>query len=898
LSDFSLRVVRADDLLVLTFDFFNLRLDASTPGVPRLVRVSPTQAARIVVHFQPQHVTEEAFDENLGPPATSERIGSFMAGVSRLAFRVPDGIAAIPLTMEGLLDWRALEPVPPNRPDPPREPALDETAIEMPCRVLLAPTDAGLWVHRTPLFAPGGRAELWHTSYTDALAALLDDVRDERAEIRVTAVWSPDLQSGGGDAAIDPFPMSLSPADRIRIVQQSANPTLFADVLRLSALGGWLRVRGTSWNHDLAMGRDQKVRTEERGVLYPFGHEVTLVKTSERRFATSNTGVRAAYLMQKAVLYVREPVQTYSDPAMPFKRMRISQTVIPIDVGPSSGPFVPTVGRVPFGFPVTALDQVDTVHQFSARMVYVPDGFTDLATIRSRYVGHETVDLSSRLVGFAPTQGSLADAERLDASQVPGPTELRTRAMSFGEAVNSSSARPFPIMTTASVAVPAAEQLFGAVAPPVTIKLNKDYVDGGFVGSHDGVFADIPDGLRLDMQADRAGGVAAPKLEMTALSATHGAFPDVKSLRAEGKAPEDILEQCFDGELLGVIRLREIIELSGGTGDLPQVKPIAGARRGVSFHWEPALKSSLPKPLKPSEGQKLILDGTLSRSSSLVIGSLQNVGLEFFGLLQVDFNHVTFRMQTGESPKFEVSLKDFKFTGELEFVNKLQKWVKDAFGDSGPSVNVTPQGVSAGFAMTIPTIPLGTIILQNLALSAALNLSFGDEPASVRFGLSSRKDPFVVTYTVFGGGGYFSFTVDTSGGVSLEAGLGFGGAADIDLFIAKGVVQAMVFIEFKLVGKRASLTGYVRIYGCVEVLSLVAVSVEFYMGLTYDLGTQEAIGEASLTVMVRVLAFSKSVRLHVKRRFSTNGTPGIAAGADDVLTFADWGEYCRSFAVA
>ena len=78
MSGFSLRVVRADDLLILEFEFFNLRLDTSTPGIPQLVRVSPNDEARIVVHFQPQHVSEETFDENFGPPATSDRMRSFI----------------------------------------------------------------------------------------------------------------------------------------------------------------------------------------------------------------------------------------------------------------------------------------------------------------------------------------------------------------------------------------------------------------------------------------------------------------------------------------------------------------------------------------------------------------------------------------------------------------------------------------------------------------------------------------------------------------------------------------------------------------------------------------------------------------------------------------------------
>jgi hypothetical protein len=882
---FSLRVVRADDLLVLTFEFINLRLDTSAAGIPRLVREfpeQPEQEARIVVHFPPQHVGEAAFAENIGPPSSSESIDSHMAGPSRLAFRVPPA-TVIPLTMESLLDWRLLELVPTRRPDPPRQPAADETAIEMPYRLFVLPAPGGRWSHRRLPFAPAGRAELWHTSHT-AVAA------DVQRDFGVTAVWSPDLQFGG-----PAFPMSLQPSDRIRYVQESANPVLFADVLRLSALGGWLQARGPSWNHDIAMGRDQKVRTEERGVLYPFGHEVTKVTTSERKFASSNTGVRAAYVMQKVVLYVREPLRTYNDRAMPFKEMRISQSVIPIDVPPlGNQPFVPKVGSREFEFPVTATDQVDHVHRFAARMVYVPENFADLGTVKEKYHGHETVDLSSQLVGFAPTAG-LPDAP----SEVPGPTVLRTMAMSFDRSDNSTVSRPLPIMTTASVGVPAAEQLFGAAAPAVTMVMNKAYVAGGFSGTADKVFADIKGGLPLGLPAERAGGVAAPKLEMTALSGTQGAFPDVKALVGGGMSQQEIVERFSGGKLLGVIDLATIVGFSAGADDLPQIKPITDGAGGVSFHWEPKIRDGLAGLLRKGQGGEpaLVLDGTLSGASSRIEGSLSNVAMTFLGLLIVDFKTLTFRMQTGQSTTFSAQLNDFKFAGELEFVNKLQESVLKAFGDTGPSVNVTPQGVSAGFKLAIPTIPLGPIILQNLALSAALNLYFSDTPAGVTFGLSSRTDPFIVTYTVFGGGGYFAFTVDTKGDVSLEAALEFGGSAAIDLVIAKGVVQAMVGIRFELVDKKARLTGYVRIYGCVEVLEVVAISVEFYMGLTYEVATQEAVGEASVTVMVRVLAFSKSVTLHAKRRFSTKDRrQEIGEPVEDVLSIDEWRDYCRAFA--
>jgi hypothetical protein len=59
-------------------------------------------------------------------------------------------------------------------------------------------------------------------------------------------------------------------------------------------------------------------------------------------------------------------------------------------------------------------------------------------------------------------------------------------------------------------------------------------------------------------------------------------------------------------------------------------------------------------------------------------------------------------------------------------------------------------------------------------------------------------------------------------------------------------------------------------------------------------GDPVAIGQAILIVMVRVLAFSKSVSLQVERQFTTQGS-GLALAADPI-PLADWREYCDAFA--
>jgi hypothetical protein len=932
MSDFSLRVVRSDDLLVLRFEFFNLVIDPNAASPRRLVRRTPGQEARIVVHFPPQHILEEAFAANVGPPTQATSIRSRIGGTTHLAFRVPSNIPSIPLTLAGLLDWSGLEPVligPPADAETskaPREPANDETAIELPARLVLSPMAGVKWNHRVDAFGPAGVFELWHTSHNPGTG--------EPPEFGLRAVWTPDLTPSA-----DPFTTSLNSDHRSQIVRLSSDlrlldaanfsglsttqlarladlrrqrsSQLLGNELRLSALGGSLRVRSRfsfkevpddlldrstlprsaysfslkDWSHHVVTGRDQYARTVIRGFLHPFGHAATVVTITERRMFAGASGLnRGGFLIQRQQLFVQEPVRSFASRAMPFATVRITDATVVADVANATRPYVPKIGQMPFAFSLSATDQIGQTHQFATALVFVPeDQAWDTGTIADLYAPHTTINLASQSVAYARPTVSLAG----DSSGTAlGPTTLRTVAMTFKAQIVAGM--PVLEMAEATVGVPAAEQLMGAAAAPVKIRLNKKYVSGG-MSAADNVFADIQGQLAANLPATSAGGLATPDLKMTALSQTQGAFPDVRSL-----TPEQIAG-LFQGDLLGVIKLKTILDLLDMKG-LPEIKPEAGQK--MSFFWKPKLTSTLPKPMEKEGAQApaLTLSGSIAAPGAggqvKIEGKLENVALSFMGVLRIGFRELRFTMESGRDPKFDPSITSVSFKGELKFVEKLQTFLKDAFGGSGPIIKVTPEGASAGVALALPMIPLGPLILSNLALSATLNLYFTGKATSVRFELSSAKDPFLITYTIFGGGGFFAFTADTNGVVTFEALLEFGGALAIDIGVARGSVQAMVGIGFEATAGKWTLWGQVRVYGLLEVLEIITISVEFYLKLKYR--DPVAIGQAILIVMVRVLAFSKSVSLQVERQFTTQGS-GLALAADPI-PLADWREYCDAFA--
>ena len=178
-----------------------------------------------------------------------------------------------------------------------------------------------------------------------------------------------------------------------------------------------------------------------------------------------------------------------------------------------------------------------------------------------------------------------------------------------------------------------------------------------------------------------------------------------------------------------------------------------------------------------------------------------------------------------------------------------------------------------------------------------LSVPFADKPAGVRFSISERHKPFLVTVTIFGGGGFFALAVSAAGLEQVEAAIEFGGSISLNLGVASGGVFVMAGIYFKLTKTSIELTGYLRCGGYLEVLGLISISVEFYLSFTWrkkDGQGSEVWGQATLTVCVKVAFFSASVRLSVERRFAgSDGDPTFA----QANTVADWAAYLQAFGI-
>ena len=356
----------------------------------------------------------------------------------------------------------------------------------------------------------------------------------------------------------------------------------------------------------------------------------------------------------------------------------------------------------------------------------------------------------------------------------------------------------------------------------------------------------------------------------------------------------------------------------------------------VEYKWKPDLKSNdisvIPGILsvKITDPQNALSINTsfkksLDHTSDPVLTTearFDSFKIVVANMLSINFNYLKF--SGGSSGKSNVNVDlgpgmPLEFIGALDFVNSLQSIIpKTGFSDDGPYVELTSSGIKAGFTISVPNIEVGICMITNVSLGAYVNLPFTGDPMTIGFNFCTRENPFMLTISCFGGGGFFQLITRLDGLQSVEAAFEFGAAISLNVGVASGGVSVMGGIYYKseikqktvkvsvpgktgLVDKiidqtEALLSAYLRINGNLSILGLIHVSLEFYLTLDakiVDGKVQKLEGSATLKVKVEVLFFSKTVSVTVRRTFAgSGGDPKFI----EMVDVDDWQLYCLAFA--
>ncbi|GAA2845823.1 hypothetical protein Acy02nite_47490 [Actinoplanes cyaneus] len=593
-------------------------------------------------------------------------------------------------------------------------------------------------------------------------------------------------------------------------------------------------------------------------------------------------------------------------------------------------------------FDAVATDVTGATVRFALPLMFVPfEALDEYRAIRAEFDRPEPevragrrIDLAGQALSVAP-HGDRAGSTVLtmstityDIEQPPWPGNPRPdHLMNAAGAPSTYLPRFLMRIDGLTASSPAIGDLLGG-ARPVELTLSARYLQAGFDGGLNPAqtFADFVTPLPLALPSQRGGGLAGVDTAVRALSRTLGPVA----------APEALQTGTVDLSAFAATRLLGTIKLTDLLPDPPLPFDVASAgaaptgaqlddphfvvnpprlttRRepiGVAvpdvvetrFLWKPPLRSQtiLPSLTLNLDEADLLLDATtrLVRNgpgSTVVFGRLRRVKLTFANALSAGIASLTFRAEAGRKVEFGAGGVDITFEGPLAFVNALRSILPADGFDDPPYVTADAQGVVAGYTLAVPNVGVGIFSIQNIAVAAALSIPFTDRPAGIRFAICERHKPFLVTVSLFGGGGFFAVGVSADGLESVEAAIEFGGSICLNLGVASGGVSVMAGVYFGMTGKSVELTGYLRCGGYLSVLGLISVSLEFYLAFTYRKktpGGSEIWGQASLTVSVKIAFFSTSVTLSVERRFAgSDGDPSFAQS----VTPGEWARYLGAF---
>lgn len=284
-------------------------------------------------------------------------------------------------------------------------------------------------------------------------------------------------------------------------------------------------------------------------------------------------------------------------------------------------------------------------------------------------------------------------------------------------------------------------------------------------------------------------------------------------------------------------------------------------------------------------------------------------------VIAVQFDHVSFVALAGTKPDVDVKINGVVFGGVLSFLDTLRKIIPlDGFSDP-PFLNVDAQGIHAGFSFHVPNVAIGIFSIENVSLSAKLEIPFFADGGPVSgltltFSFCDKDHPFLITVSMLGGGGYFVVTVNASGIASLEASISVGAQVAFSVLdIAQGSLSIMVSITFTVkdatdqsgnaLGKDVSLTASLRLHGELDVCGIVSVAVDLNVGMTYDVTTGVMVAQGTITIDASLLLFSIHVDVPFRKEFhACNNDPTLRElmppGVDNVSQY--WTDYCNAYA--
>ncbi|MEJ1157321.1 hypothetical protein WBG79_03440 [Prosthecomicrobium sp. N25] len=266
--------------------------------------------------------------------------------------------------------------------------------------------------------------------------------------------------------------------------------------------------------------------------------------------------------------------------------------------------------------------------------------------------------------------------------------------------------------------------------------------------------------------------------------------------------PVTLLKRVFDtasrllrGDISGLVDLQGLKQRIE-----EQIKYLVPTSATLSYDFDVPMKEV--NVFQPAKGARLtirtrtvvdLLEPSRSNASAEAkVGAFDILLLPDFNAVRLMFDGATCTVDRGASPEFKVRYRDFEIGDKLAFLQGLQSILTPKAGSGFflRPLSGAP-GIEAGYKLDLGGFSLGNVTFLNINLYTSIELPFSNREALFKISLGTRRDPFLISYAPYGGGGFFSLTADSSRIVEFEAAFEFGGMAAYTYGPLTGVGRVM-----------------------------------------------------------------------------------------------------------
>jgi hypothetical protein len=238
---------------------------------------------------------------------------------------------------------------------------------------------------------------------------------------------------------------------------------------------------------------------------------------------------------------------------------------------------------------------------------------------------------------------------------------------------------------------------------------------------------------------------------------------------------------------------------------------------------------------KPPDAQ---IDGHMGPFAIKLLGSFDAVTLNFLGL--------NFRSGGGRKSGFDVRFGDFKIGEQAKFLKQLEPYVSPKGGMPPVRPMRDRPGIEASYGINLGSFGVGTLSFSNVTLNAGARLPFGAKDEAEFIVSIGRTDaPFLISSTIFGGGGYLALLANGTGFIGLETSFDYGGVFTFGFGPLTGTGQITLGLYFRSVRGESAKIGMNFMARGAANIACFGFSTSLFVRLTYQDSKME--GSATYT---------------------------------------------------